>query len=78
MKNTSINNYKITDSTINHVVVKRWNADNNEFEIVTTVEDMLFVTFVDYLDNLSTVADVHWSIDYLNHDYTTATVYVEF
>lgn len=76
MKNN--NNYKVTDSVINHVIVKRFNESTDNFDVIHTVDDMLFVTFIDYLDNLATTADVHWSVDYLNPDYTRATVYVTF
>lgn len=78
--NNSINNTisKVTDSVINKVVVKHWNDSTGEYDIIHTVDDMLFVTFVDYLDNISTVATPHWSIDYLNPGYTKATVYLEF
>lgn len=72
------NNYKVTDSIITKVVVKRWNDSTDSYEVIQTVDDMLFATFVDYLDNLSTSAEIHWSIDYLNPGYTRATVYVEF
>lgn len=75
MKN---NNYKVTDSVINHVIVKRFNESTDNFDVVHTVDDMQLVTFIDYLDNLATIADVHWSVDYLNLDYTRATVYVTF
>lgn len=68
---------KVTDSVINKVVVKRWNDSTEKFEIIHTTENMSFVTFVDYLDNMSTIATPHWSIDYLNLGYTTATVYLE-
>lgn len=72
------NNYKITDSIITKVVVKRWNDQTDNYEIMHTVDNVMFVTFIDYLDNLSTIAEVHWSVDYLNLAYTRATVYVEF
>lgn len=72
------NNYKITDSIITKVVVKRWNDSIGTYEVIRTVDNMMFATFIDYLDNLSTIAEVHWSVDYLNLGYTRATVYVEF
>lgn len=71
------NNYKVTDSIITKVVVKRRNDSTDDYEVMHTVDNMLFVTFIDYLDNLSTIAEVHWSVDYLNLEYTRATVYVE-
>lgn len=75
MKN---NNYKVTDSIINHVVVKRFNESTDEFDVVHTVDDLLFTVFINYLDNLATIAEVHWSVDCLNLHYTRATVYVKF
>nr|DAK74299.1 MAG TPA: hypothetical protein [Caudoviricetes sp.] len=78
MNNINNTACKVTDSVINKVVVKRWNDSTEKFEIIHTTENMLFVTFVDYLDNMSTIATPHWSIDYLNLGYTTATVYLEF
>lgn len=75
MKN---NNYKVTDSIINHVVVKRFNESTDDFDVVHTVDGLPFNVFIDYLDNLTTIAAVHWSVDYLNLEYTRATVYVTF
>lgn len=69
---------KVTDSIITKVVVKRWNDSIGTYEVIQTVDNMMFATFIDYLDNLSTIAEVHWSVDYLNLGYTRATVYVEF
>lgn len=78
--NNSINNTinKVTDSVINKVVVKRWNDSTCEYDIIHTAENMSFVAFVDYLDNLPAVVTPHWSIDYLDLGYTNATVYLEF
>ena len=72
------NNYKVTDSSITKVVVKHLNDSTDKYEVIHTIDDMPFGAFIDYLDNLSTVAEVHWSVDYLNLGYTRATVYVEF
>ena len=71
-------NYQITNSIITKVVVKRWSDSLGAYEVMHTVDNMMFGTFIDYLDNLSTIAEVHWSVDYLNLGYTRATVYVEF
>lgn len=71
-------NNNVTDSIITKVVVKRWNDSIDSYEIMHTADNMMFGTFIDYLDNLSTIAEVHWSVDYLNLGYTRATVYVEF
>ena len=76
MKN--INNYKVTSSIINKVVVKRCTSSDKEYDLMHEVDDMVFSTFVDYVDNLSTIADVHWIVDFLNPEYTLATVYVTF
>ena len=73
-----MNNYKVTDSILTRVVVKRWNDSTDKYEAIHTVDNMLFAAFIDYLDNLSAIAEVRWSIDYLNPLYTRATVYVEF
>lgn len=67
---------KVTDSIINTVVVKRWNSADSEYDRMHVEHDMLLCTFLIYVDNLSTISDVSWSIDYLNPDDTLATVYV--
>lgn len=72
-----MNNNKVTDSIITSVVVKRWNDSIDKYAVVHTVDNMSFADFIDYLDNLSTFAEVRWSVDYLNPAYTRATVYVE-
>ena len=72
-----MNNHKVTDSIITRVVVKRWNASTDKYDVIHTVDNMLFAAFTDYLDNLSSIAEVRWSVDYLNPEYTRATVYVE-
>lgn len=69
---------KVTNSVINKVVYKRRNSVTNDYDVVNVVEDMLFVTFIAGLDSLYLLGEVHWSVDYLNLDYTQATVYVEF
>ena len=69
-------NNKVTDSIINEVVVKRWNRSYEVYDRVYTANDLPFGTFIDYVGNLSTIADVSWSVDYLNPDDTSATVYV--
>lgn len=67
---------KVTDSLINTVVVKRWNRADSEYDRMHVEHDMLFGTFIDYVDGLSTIVDVSWSVDFLNPDDTLATVYV--
>lgn len=74
MKN---NNYKVNDQNIKRVVVKRFNKETDAYDIVYTADDMVFDAFVDYLNNISTLGKVHWSIDCLNPVFTTASVYVE-
>lgn len=69
---------KVTSSIINEVVVKHWTHSVNGFETVNTVDDMPFSSFINYVDNLSTIVDVSWSVDFLNPKFTRATVYVEF
>lgn len=69
---------KVTNSIINKVEVKHWDETLDEFEVLHIVQDMQFSTFIDYLDNLSTIATVSWSIDCLNPLHTRATVYLEF
>lgn len=71
-------NTKVTDSIIAKVVVKRWNDSIDTFEVMHDADNIMFGTFIDYLDNLSKIAEVHWSVDYLNLGYTRATVYVKF
>lgn len=66
----------INSSVINHVEVKRWNDHIGDYDIIRTVDNMVFGTFIEYLDNISTIAPVNWSVDYLNLGYTRATVYV--
>ena len=75
--NTTATN-KVTSSIINNVIIKRRNDNTNEYDVMTTIDNMLFSAFLNYLDNISTIAEVYWSIDYLNPDYTRAVVYLEF
>lgn len=69
---------KVTNSIINKVEVKHWDEALNEFEVLHIVKDIQFSTFISYLDNLSTIATVSWSLDALNPLHTRATVYLEF
>lgn len=69
---------KVTSSIINHVTIKRWNDNTADYDVVTTIDNMLFGVFINYLDNISTIARAHWSVDYLNPSYTRAVVYLEF
>lgn len=68
----------INDSIITEVVVKSRNDSTDQYEVIHTADNMMFADFIDYLDDLSTVTEVHWSVDYLNLEYTRATVYVDF
>lgn len=69
---------KVTSSIINHVIIKHWNDSTNEYDVMTTIDNMPFSAFINYLDNISTIAEAHWSVDYLNLGYTRAVVYLEF
>lgn len=69
---------KVTSSVINHVTIKRWNDKTKEYDVMTTIDNTLFSAFINYLDNISTIAEAHWSVDYLNLGYTSAVVYLEF
>lgn len=75
--NTTATN-KVTSSIINNVTIKRWNDNTNEYDVMTTIDNMLFSAFINYLDNISTIAEAHWSVDYLNLGYTRTVVYLEF
>lgn len=68
---------KVTSSIINHVTIKRWNDNTNEYDVMATIDNMLFSAFINYLDNISTIVEAHWSVDYLNLGYTRAVVYLE-
>ena len=69
---------KVTSSIINHVTIKRRNDDTDEYDVMTTIDDMTFGAFIKYLDNISTIVEAHWSVDYLNLGYTRAVVYLDF
>ena len=75
--NTNSTN-KVNSSIISHVTIKRWNDSTNKYDVMTTIDNMLFSAFINYLDNVSTIAEAHWSVDYLNLGYTRAVVYLEF
>lgn len=78
MNNNSNHISKVTNSIINKVVIKRWNDSIGKFEIIHSTENMPFTSFIQYLDNISFVTKPNWSIDYLDLEHTTATVYLEF
>lgn len=70
---------KVTSSIIDNVTIKRWNDSAKEYDVITTIDNMLFSAFINYLDNISTIAEAHWSIDsYIGLGYTSAVVYLEF
>lgn len=75
--NTNATN-KVTSSIINTVTIKRRNDNTNEYDVMTTIDNMLFSAFINYLDNMSTIVEVYWSVDFLNPGFTTATVYLDF
>lgn len=68
----------ITSTNINLVTYKKYNDDTQTYEWHHEVENMCVSTFMQALDNLSELMEVHWSIDFLNPDFTIATVYVKF
>lgn len=71
-------NDKISNSIINKVEIKHWDEDLDEFDVLHIAKDLQLTTFINYLDNLSTIARVSWSLDFLNPGYTRATVYLDF
>lgn len=69
---------KVSSTIINHVTIKRWNHNTDEYDVMKTIDNMLFSAFINYLDNISTIAEVYWSVDYLNPGYKRAIVYLDF
>lgn len=68
----------MSKSTIDLVTFKKYNPETQSFIKCNEIKYMNLSTFMAYLNNLPSSIDVHWSIDFLNPDFTTATVYVEF
>lgn len=68
----------MSKSTIDLVTFKKYNPDTKSFIKVNEIKNMSLSDFMSYLDHLPKSTDVHWSIDFLNPDFTTATVYVDF
>ena len=68
----------ITSSNIDLVTFKKYDSDTQTYDWHHEVENMTVSTFMQVLDNLSELTEVHWSIDFLNPGFTTATVYVKF
>ena len=66
------------NSNINLVTYKKYNSDTQSFDNYHQVENIDLHTFMACLGNLELLMEVHWSIDFLNPDFTTATVYVKF
>lgn len=64
--------------TINLVTYKKYNSETKTYDRYHEVENMDLSTFMLCLNNLSELMQVHWSIDFLNPKFTTATVYLEF
>lgn len=69
---------KITNSIINIVQIKHWDEELGEYDVLHIAKDVQLTTLINYLDNLSTIASVNWSLDCLNPLQTRATVYLEF
>lgn len=65
------------NSNISLITFKKYDHDTQNYTRYHEVEQMPLSTFMSYLDNLSQLMEVHWSIDFLNPDFTTATVYVK-
>lgn len=68
----------MTNSTISLTTFKKYDHDTQNYTWHHEVEQMPLSTFMACLDNLSQLMEVHWSIDFLNPDFTTATVYVKY
>ncbi len=68
----------ITSSYITEVKYKKYDSATGHYELHHVVHDMPVCTFLSGLDNLSVYAELHWSMDFLNPEYTTATVYLKF
>lgn len=73
-----INIDKPTSSTISLVTFKKYDQATQTYNWYHEAERMPLLTFMQCLDNLSQLIEVHWSIDFLNPDFTTATVYVKY
>lgn len=71
-------NSNITSANINLVTFKKYDAGTQTYDWHHEVENMTVSAFMQCLDNLSNLMDVHWSMDFLNPDFTIATVYVKF
>lgn len=66
------------NSNISLATFKKYDPDTQNYNRYHEVEQMPLSTFMACLDNLSQLMEVHWSIDFLNPDFTTATVYVKY
>lgn len=66
------------DKNINLTTFKKYDSDTQTYNWHHEVENMHVSAFMQCLDNLSRLMEVHWSIDFLNPQFTTATVYVKF
>ena len=68
----------MANSNINLVNYKKYNSDTQLFDKYQEVENIDLHTFMVSISNLELLMEVHWSIDFLNPDFTTATVYIKF
>lgn len=68
----------ITSSIINSIKYKKYDSSTDNYTVYREVHDMPVCTFLQCLDNLAVYAEIHWSMDFLNPDHTTATVYLKF
>lgn len=66
------------DTIINVTTIKHINNDG-DITTISKVPDMPVYLLLDYINNLTSQCEsVNWSMDCLNPDYTTATVYVAY
>lgn len=65
----------VTSLYVHEIKYKKYNSSTGEYEVYHVLHDMPVCTFLAALDNLSVYAELHWSIDFLNPEHTTATVY---
>lgn len=68
----------VTSAHITEVKYKKYDSATGDYELHHVVHDMPVCTFLLGLDNLSAYADLHWSMDFLNPEHTSATVYLKF
>lgn len=74
-----MNDYVITNTIVHRYVVKTdYNAEANTYETVTIKHNLPMNVVIDNISNLMLEGlDVHWSMDCLNPEYRTVTVYLD-